>query len=122
MEIHIGSIISRVAAEKKMGTRYLAEKLGMVSGSINRLYSYKSVQTEQLEMISAVLDYDFFGVFSEELNKKKAEEEVLGCEKMLAEKTAELEGYKKETAKEMEILRREMGYLKEINDLLRKKR
>ncbi len=123
MDIHIGSIIKKVVAEKKSSASYLADKIGITTGSVNRLYSYKSVQTEMLVAISVALDYDFFAVYSGGLNIRKEEVKVVSeCEKMLEEKTAELEKVKKENFKEVEALQKEMAYVKEINELLRRKK
>ena len=115
MAVYIGNIIRKVMADKKVSVNFLAEHLGMHTGSVSRLYSYPSVQTEMLQKISVALDYDFFAVYSRELNIKKEEEVVMvveapakiDYEKLLKEKIAELEALKKENA-----------YLKEINGLL----
>ena len=105
MKIHMGSIIKRIVQEKKLSAGYLAEQIGLATGSVNRLYSYEFVQTEVLVSICVVLNYDFFAVYSEALNIKKDEVKVVSeCEKLLAEKTEEMEAFKKETAKEIEAL------------------
>jgi len=123
MEIHIGSVIKKVVAEKKLSAGYLADKIDMAKSSVNRLYSYKSMQTELLIAISVALDYDFFAVYSGGLNIKKEEVKVVSeCEKMLEVKSAELETVKIEMTKEVEALQKEMAYVKEINELLRRKK
>ena len=66
---------------------------------------------------SAIPEVDFFEFYSRDLNFKKEVVAVTSCEKKLEEKTAELEVLKKE----MEGFKREMGYLKQINELLVKK-
>ena len=96
MEIYIGNVIKKVIAEKKSSASFLADKIEMATSSVNRLYNYKSVQTELLTKISIALDYDFFAVYSENLNIKKEEVKVVSeSEKLLEAKTAELEELKK---------------------------
>jgi len=117
MEIFIGNEIRRVMEEKRIPVARLAEVLEMHSGSVSRLYGYRSIQTDVLQKISVELGVDFFEFYSRDLNFKKEVVAVTSCEKKLEEKTAELEVLKKE----MEGFKREMGYLKQINELLVKK-
>ncbi len=112
MDIAIGYFIEKVAKEKKLSTLDLSIKLKISRGSVSRLFGYKSVQTDFLKEICVAMDYDFFVVLSQYQDGiTRVEEKVVvsECEKMLESKTAELEAVMKE-----------VGYLKEINDFLRK--
>jgi len=117
MEIFIGNEIRRVMEEKRIPVARLAEVLEMHSGSVSRLYGYRSIGTDVLQKISVELWVDFFDIYSRDLNFNKEVVAVTSCEKKLEEKTAELDVLKKE----MEGFKREMGYLKQINELLVKK-
>jgi len=116
-DVHIGNEIRRYVWKYKPSITMLAEALGLHIGSISRIYRQASIQTSQLKTISEHLNYDFFAVYSASLSLKKVEsiapEEVkkTECEKLLEEKIAEVEALKKE-----------MAYVKEINELLRRKK
>ena len=126
-ELHLGSIIKKVIQEKKYPVTRLAEEMKLHITTVSRFYGQETMQTSQLKLISQFLNHDFFADFSASLNLKlenvketKAEVDVKNseCEKLLAEKTLELA----KKTEEIEFLKKEMGYLKEINDLLRKKK
>ena len=109
MELHIGVIIRKVVYEKRIRMGDLAKSMGMHQGSISRVLDCRSLQTRMLKKFSEVLDYDFFAHYSEELKVTQKLEEASECEKQLAV-----------TKMELEKLRQENAYLKEINELLKK--
>ena len=126
-DVHIGSIIKNVVNERKASLTGMAEVLDIHYGSISRVYNNPSIQISQLEKLSKYLQYDFFAVYSANLNLKtlpishsevkKSESEIL-----LEEKMAENEALKKEIAAlKLEEMKKENGYLKQINGLLMKK-
>ena len=110
MEIHIGSLIRKVVYDKRIGMGDLAKKMGVHPGSIGRILDYPSMQLTSLRKFCEVLDYDFFAIYSEDLKVTKKEIVKTECEKMLEESKNELEKVKLENA-----------FLKEINELLKKK-
>ena len=122
MDIAIGYFIEKVAKEKKMTTLDLSIKLKISRGSVSRLFGYKSVQTDFLKEICVAMDYDFFAVLSQYQDgiTRVEEKEVVEGKNMLEAKTAELEVLKKEMEEKVGVLERELGYVKEINDFLRK--
>ncbi len=110
MELHIGYTIKQVMIQKQMAQFELAEKIGMHVGSISRIFNQSTMQTDLLKKFCIILQYDFFAHFTTELKLETEEVKASTCEKLLTEKTIELESLKKE-----------MTYINEINDLLRKK-
>jgi DNA-binding Xre family transcriptional regulator len=109
MSIHIGSVINKVMEDKKVVRKDLAARLGMHSGSISRVLKYPDFSTTLLRKFCVALDYDFFKHYSDDLKLPSAERDKTSCEKLLDEST-----------KEKERLEKEVGYLKEINALLKK--
>ena len=114
MEIHIGNIIRRVVFEKKAAIQPITVALEISQGSMSRIYASPSLHASVLQKLSVALKYDFFEVYSKELNlpKEEIKKEVVvvtvsDSEKIIAERDAEIVSLKKE-----------MGYLKQINDLL----
>ncbi len=106
----------------------LAKDINFHPGSISRIYGYASIQTEQLLLISTALQYDFFAIYSAQLNLKKPEpipppaNQKSECEIQLEQKIHEIEALKKEIETlKMEDIKKENAYLKQINDLLKKK-
>ncbi len=110
MEIHIGNIIRKVVYDRRIRMGDLAQKMGMHQGSISRVLDSAAMQTTMVKKFCVVLDYDFFAHYSEELKVTKKETEKSECEKLLEENKNELEKVKLENV-----------YLKEINELLKKK-
>lgn len=126
-ELHIGGIIKKVMTEKNYGETRLANEMHLHVTSISRFYRQESMQISQLKLISEIVNYDFFAECSARLSLKNGDAMAIKvdagvkqteCEKLLAEKILELE--KKE--QEMEFLKKELGYVKEINELLKRKR
>jgi hypothetical protein len=115
MDIHIGSAIKKVVYANGTSISGFAETLGLKEGSVSRLFRYPSVHTALLKTISTELKYDFFAIYSKDLNLVKEEIKIsdgekLGFEKLLGEQKMELD-----------YLRKEVVYLKQINDLLMRK-
>ncbi len=111
MSIHIGNLIRQVVNEKRISVTDLAANVKLHIGSISRIYSYPSMQLDSLKKFSIALQYDFFEHYSKELNFKKEETNSQSdSEKLIESKNIEIESLKKE------IL-----YLKQINELLMKK-
>ena len=108
MDIHIGREIRKKVYEGPFIIGELALILEMHESSVSRMFSYPSVKTDFLQKMSGILKYDFFEIYSKELNFKKESEPVVvvssDCERLLAEKTLENELLKKEVAYQKEII------------------
>ena len=104
MAAQIGNVIKKVMEDKRISSSELASRLGVHPGSISRLFNYKHMHSSLLQKLSQALGHDFFKYFSQEIKIEKSE----------MEKQSDL--YKKE----LEQLRKENGYLKQINELLTK--
>lgn len=110
MNIDIGTIIKSVAVEKKVDMKVLAAKMKMHLGSIGRVFKMNDMNTEMVEMFSVFLNYDFFAHYSNDLKLVKGVIKNTECENALVVSNDKVE-----------ILEKEIVYLKEINELLRKK-
>jgi hypothetical protein len=113
MEIHIGNIIRRVVFEKKAAVQPLTTALEISEGSMSRIYASPSLHAKVLQKLSIALKYDFFEIYSKELNipKEEIKKEVVvvvvsDSEKIIAERDLEIAALKKE-----------IGYLTQINEL-----
>ena len=110
MDIDIGSIIRNVAIEKRMKMGDLAGKMGMHPGSISRVLSYGGMQVEMVKKFCVVLDYDFFVHYSDDLKLVKGISKKTECEIALVASN-----------EEVERLKQEIVYLKQINGLLERR-
>ena len=104
-EIHMGKIVRALVRQKNIGRNKFAALLGMNERSLSDLYRRKKLHTSLLEKISTALNHDMFQyVYTEGASP---------TEKKLQEKITQLE-------KEMEVLKTENNYLKEIVKLQKK--
>lgn len=102
MAVQIGSVIKKVMEEKKVSSTELASRLGVHPGSISRIFNYRHMHSSLLQKLSQALGHDFFKYFTQDIRVERPE-----ADKQLDE-----------MRKEIEALRKENGYLKQINDLL----
>ncbi|MEN9742583.1 MAG: hypothetical protein RLZZ65_388 [Bacteroidota bacterium] len=63
-EIHIGQEIKRVLDESDLSVTEFAKKINKSRGNVYSILSRSSIDTELLQAISSVLNYDFFLLFS----------------------------------------------------------
>jgi transcriptional regulator with XRE-family HTH domain len=104
MAVQIGSVIKKVMEEKRVSPSELASRLGVHPGSISRIFNYKHMHSSLLQKISQVLGHDFFKYFTQDIK----------VERPASDKQID------ELRRELDILRKENGYLKQINELLNK--
>ncbi|MEI8138155.1 MAG: hypothetical protein WCH21_12595 [Bacteroidota bacterium] len=110
MGLNIGSIIKSIALEKKMDMKVLAKRMGMHPVNLGRVFNKMDMNTKIVKKFCVELDYDFFEHYSGELKLKTATSKKLESENALAVSN-----------EKVERLEQENVYLKEINELLRKK-
>jgi len=58
--IHIGSIIKEKAEAKGISQKELSKRISCCPSTITDIFQRKSINTEQLWLISVALEYDFF--------------------------------------------------------------
>ena len=104
MPVQIGSIIKKVVEDKKISPSELASRLSVHPGSISRIFNYKHMHSSLMQKISQALGHDFFKYFSQDIRVERSE----------TDKQIDL------MRREMDQLRKENGYLKQINELLTK--
>lgn len=73
--IHIGNCIRKKLEEQGKTTVWLARELGCHRTNIYKIYDKMTIDTGVLLHICKILDYDFFSLYSEEM-EKRAEENV----------------------------------------------
>ena len=115
MGIHIGQIIRKQLDAAGMSKTEFARRINTTSQNVYGIFKRKSIDTALLQKISEVLRYDFFQYYSTpgavivEDGKKDYKQSQTAPE--------DIPGL----LKEVENLRKENAYLKEINQLLREK-
>ena len=73
MEIHIGEIVRRVIREKKVAVQPITVAIGISEGGMSRIYKSPSLQSSMLQKLSVALKYDFFEIYTKDLNLPKEE-------------------------------------------------
>ena len=66
-QIHIGKLISDEIARQGLSDEWLMERIGVSERDLRRIFSKPSIGTEQLLLISSVLNTNFFSHYSEAL-------------------------------------------------------
>jgi hypothetical protein len=63
-EVHIGQEIKRVLDQSDISVTEFAKKINKSRGNVYSILTRNSIDTELLQVISSVLNYDFFLLFS----------------------------------------------------------
>ena len=64
MPIHIGSLIREELRRQGHTNEWLADRIGVTPRTLQKIFNKPSINTQQLEIISRALEFDFFGCFS----------------------------------------------------------
>lgn len=72
-EIHIGEIIRRRLKENERTVSWLARKLHCDRSNIYKIFEKKSIDIEQLQKISEIMDYNFFEIYSRNFNERRVD-------------------------------------------------
>ena len=67
--MHIGQLIKQQMDEQGKTVSWLARELAYCRTNIYKIYDKKSIDTDLLLRICALLNYDFFSIYSQELRK-----------------------------------------------------
>jgi hypothetical protein len=71
LDIHIGTIIKAKAAEREISEVELAKMIHCHHSNVHYIYGRKSINTDQLWLISEALEYDFFTeIYGKNLSEK----------------------------------------------------
>ena len=63
-QIHIGSIIRCELRKQNRSNRWLAEQIGVIPRTINKIFLKQDIDTAQLFRISKAMQIDFFAYYS----------------------------------------------------------
>lgn len=94
-EIHIGEHIKSIVERHDMSVSDFAKRINKSRVNVYSIFNRNSIDTQLLQVISEVLDYDFFALFSKSNNAvikrlNELEEEISHLKKfnqLLIEKT-----------------------------------
>ena len=113
---HIGTLISEILAENLITKTDLGQMIGMSQSNAIYLTNRPSIDVVSLHKISVALNHNFFKYYPVEepdTEKNKVVDD-------LKAKIAELEKQVEQQKSENENLKKENGYLNQINELLKK--
>jgi DNA-binding Xre family transcriptional regulator len=114
---HIGKKITEVLQSKFWTKTELGDIIGMSQSNAIYLTNRKNIDVENLHKISVALRHNFFKYYPvEEAPIEKGKETDV-----LKQKIAELEKQVEQQKVEIDNLKKENGYLNEINGLLKRK-
>lgn len=68
MQIHIGNLIRDELRRQDHTNEWLANKIGVTTRTLQRIYNKPSIDTQLLLLISQTLNYDFFKRYSNMTN------------------------------------------------------
>ena len=68
MTIHIGSLIREELRRQGHTNEWLADRIGVTSRTLQKIFNKHSINTQQLEIICRVLGVDFFSYYSDALS------------------------------------------------------
>lgn len=69
--MHIGNQIKIKMKEKKKSVVWLANELGYSRINIYKIFEKRSIDSNILFRISTILEFDFFSLYTEELEERK---------------------------------------------------
>ncbi|MGL4596730.1 MAG: helix-turn-helix domain-containing protein [Bacteroidia bacterium] len=119
MALHIGKIIRQHLDEVGMTKSEFARRISTSPQNIYGIFKRKSIDTELLREISRVLSYDFFQYYASTSLVVQDDKAQYGKSQVLT--AMELQRELEMCKKELDILRSENTYLKEIHKLLKEK-
>lgn len=119
MALHIGKIIRQHLEDLGMTKSEFARRISTSPQNIYGIFKRKSIDTELLSEISRTLNYDFFQYYSSSAIVVDEEKAAYGKPQVLT--AMELQRELDDAKKELDILRAENAYLKEIHKLLKEK-
>ena len=129
MAIHIGSIIKEVLAERGMSKVELSRRLNMTSTNIHKIFKRETIDTGLLLNLCKALKYDFFQYYMPaSTSHLKEEDSIYGGHiatgnalDTAAQNKCSLVEEDQIVSLKLEMARKEINYLKRINDLLENK-
>ncbi|WP_455587241.1 helix-turn-helix domain-containing protein [Bacteroides sp.] len=68
--MHIGNLIRQKMEERHKTVVWLAKELSYSRTNVYKIYDKSSIDTDVLLRISAILEYDFFELYSNEVEMK----------------------------------------------------
>jgi len=113
MKIHIGKLIRKHLEEIGQTKSEFARRINTSPQNIYGIFKRQSIDSELLRTISQCLKFDFFQYYSTTAMVKGDDKTIITALEM----QKELDQVKTE----IELLKKENGYLKEINRLMKSK-
>lgn len=115
--VHIGEEVKQRLYALRMPVTEFAQKINKSRTVVYHIFKRKSIDSELLKKISEILNFDFFGQYTNYLPG----EIKLSRSANEAEDISYYEIQKKNYESKIESLIKEINYLKEINEMLRER-
>jgi DNA-binding Xre family transcriptional regulator len=112
---HIGQKIAEMLADNNMSKTELGEVIGMSQSNAIYLTKRASIDVVNLHKISVALNYNFFKLYPVDEGTSEPADAAWKA------KIAELEKHVEQLKLQNDILQKENGYVKKINELLEKR-
>ena len=74
--IQIGSLIRQQLRHQGKTVVWLARELSCSRNNVYKIFNNNSISTQELLRISRILNYDFFAIYSQELNTQQEVQET----------------------------------------------
>lgn len=116
--VHIGKEIKKKAKELRIGATELGERINVSKQNVYHIFERKSIDTEQLVVISKALNFDFFQLFR---ISSQAEDEKQTMKKTIQEQIKKIEDLER-TNRILAIMVEEMQEKYEVRPKTDKKR
>ena len=120
--INVGKIISELLENEHMTKKDLADEIGISQSNAVYLTKRESIDVRMLWKIGTALRYNFWKHYPIDGDEDDDTSVVDGKNKLIAELNAKVAA-KEKVIEELrqELVKQEIGFLKEINGLLKKK-
>lgn len=120
MALHIGKVVRKHLEEAGMTKSEFARRLETSPQNIYGIFKRKSIDTQLLKEISNVLNYDFFQYYTTAALVVQEEKAAYGVKDKVFT-ALDLQREVEKLRKDLEIMKNENQYLKEIHQLMKEK-
>lgn len=121
-ELHIGSLIKQRLEELGMKKSEFARRISTTSQNVYGIFKRVSIDTDLLKKISETLNFDFFQYYAEGgLVIQEDSVHYNSTNKKVIKTAFDLKTELDDSKEALDALKREVQYLREINELLKEK-
>lgn len=120
-ELHIGSLIKQRLEEIGMKKSEFARRISTTSQNVYGIFKRVSIDTDLLKKISETLNFDFFQYYADGGLIVQEDSIHYNTNKKTIKTALDLKTELDDSKEALDALKREVQYLREINELLKEK-